>query len=150
MSLYRKPGGVSALTLAAAAAAALVVGAAVGYAIGSSDDDQAAAQSVARNLSNELSPVADGLSLLPTEYRQAYGGTGDESAGVRGALDRISSSLDGARGDLSALDPAGVRELDRRIALLGTAVRARRPPGEVSGLVASARAALTAVPGGQR
>jgi hypothetical protein len=150
VSLYRKPGGVGTLTLVLAAAVALVIGGAIGYAIGHSDDDRSSARDVVSSLGGELRPVADGLDLLPTEYRQAYGGTGNESAGVRGALERIRSSLAGVRGDLQALDRVGTRALDLRIAALVNAVQARRPPAKIALLVERARAALLAVPGGHR
>jgi hypothetical protein len=149
MSLYRRTRGIRPRTLAAALVAALVAGAGAGYAIGRSSAGEPTGAALAARLSTALRPVANGLEILPTEYPQAYAGSGNEGAAVRGALGRLRAGFDAARGDLRALEPAGERALGRRIAALEAAVAAKARPSEVARLTAQARQALAEVPGGR-
>jgi len=148
VSLYRQPGGARARTIAVSAVVALVVGVAIGYAVGRSGEDEPSAQEVVSALREDLRPVSNGLTLLPNEYAQAYGGSGNEAAAVSGALERIQSGLEAAGDDLRTLDPDGAIELSLRLRALEEAVRADRRPAVVVRLAGSAQAALAAVPGG--
>jgi hypothetical protein len=148
MSLYRQPSRTSGPVVAAAAVAALLVGGGIGYAIGHSGGDDSSAGAVADRLRTDLRPVENALQLLPTEYPQAARGSGNETAAVTGALERLDAALRSTRADLDALDPVSTRELVRRVAALEAAVRARRAPAEVARLTRAASGALAAVPGG--
>jgi hypothetical protein len=148
MSLYRQPGRVRGPVIAAAVAVALLAGGAIGYAIGHAGRSPASAADVAAQLRSDLRPVENALELLPTEYPQAARASGNESAAVSGALDRLDAALRATRADLAALDPAGTRALEQRIAALEAAVREKAAPARVARLTEAASAALTAVPGG--
>lgn len=148
MSLYRQSGAARARVIAIVAGVALLVGLGIGYALGNGGDEDPSASAVVDALRSDLRPVANGLELLPNEYAQAFHGSGDEGAGVTGALGRIRAGLNDARPDLRVLAPAGARELEAAVAALERGVRARRPPVEVARLVRRASEALTAVPGG--
>lgn len=149
MSLYRQPGRVRPLAIAAVAAVALLIGLGIGYALGHSGRSTPSAQDAVARLRATLRPLGAGLELVPTEYPQARNGTGEESAAVRGDLRRIRAALTSATPDLRALDPAGTRTLAARVAALEAAVRAQAPPAQVARDVAAAQSALAAVPGGR-
>jgi hypothetical protein len=148
MSLYRQPSRVSGPVIAGVALVALLIGGGIGYAIGHSDGDGGSAAVVASQLRSDLRPVGNALQLLPTEYPQAARGSGNESEAVSGALARLDAALRDTRGDLAALDPAGTRALEQRVAALEAAVRAKDAPARVARLTQAASDALAAVPGG--
>jgi hypothetical protein len=148
VSLYRQPGAARARVIAIVAGVALLIGLGIGYALGDGGGEDPSASAVVDGLRADLRPVVNGLELLPNEYAQAFRGSGNEGAGVTGALGRIRAGLNEARPDLRVLAPAGTRELEAAVAALERAVRARRPPAEVGRLVRRASEALAAVPGG--
>lgn len=148
MSLYRRARGVRRRTAALALLIAVLAGAGAGFALGRSGRAQPTGAELVARLSGELRTIRGALVFLPTEYPQAYRGSGNESAGVREAMARIRRTLDGARADLRAIAPAGTRVLEQRIAALDGAVRAKQRPARVAELTTAARQALAAVPGG--
>ena len=148
MSLYRQPSRVSGPVIAAVAVVALLIGGGIGYAIGHSGGGDSSASDVASRLRADLRPVENALQLLPTEYPQAARGAGNESEAVSGALQRLDAALRSTRADLAALDPAGTRALERRVAALEAAVKAKESPAKVAVLTQAATQALAAVPGG--
>lgn len=149
MSLYRRARGVRPRTAALALLIAALAGAGAGFALGRSGRSQPTGAELVARLSGELRTIRGALVFLPTEYPQAYRGSGNESAGVREAMARIAGTLAGARPDLRAIAPARTHVLEQRIAALQSAVRARERPTRVAELVAAARRALAAVPGGR-
>ena len=142
MSLYRQPGAARARVIAIVAGVALLAGLGIGYALGNGGDAEPSAGAVVDALRSDLRPVANGLELLPNEYAQAFRGSGNEGAGVTGALGRIRAGLRDALPDLRALAPARARELERAVSALEQAVRARKPPAEVGRLAQRAARAL--------
>jgi len=149
LSLYRQPARARASVLVAVAVVALLVGGGIGFALGRSSAPDPSAGEVVDQLADELRPAINGVQLLPTEYPQAARGSGNEAAAVAGAMKRIRSALDDARGDLVVLDPDGARELERRVATLAAAVEAKAPPQRVQQLAQATANALARVPGGQ-
>lgn len=149
MSLYRQPGRVRPLLIAAVAAVALLVGGGIGYAIGHGSQPEPSVRDAVAQLQETLRPLAAGLELLPTEYPQARAGSGNEAAAVAGDLQRIDASLDVAMKDLRALDPSGATLLATRVATLRTAVDAKAPPSQITRLATAANDALAALPGGR-
>jgi hypothetical protein len=134
------------IVVAAAVAAAAGVG--IGYLLGNSGDEEVSAASVESSMRAELGAVANGLALLPNEYRQAYSGSGRESLGVEGVVTRIRTGVDNVRSDLETLDPDDLETLDDRIEELANAVGSRQPPARIEALAARVKAALESVPGG--
>ncbi|HEY3018904.1 MAG TPA: hypothetical protein VGJ32_01865 [Solirubrobacteraceae bacterium] len=149
MSLYRQPSRTRATVLAAVAVVALALGGGIGFALGRSSAPEPAAGDVVDQLREQLRPAVNGLQLLATEYPQAARGTGDEAAGVQGAMARIRDAVRAARPDLAVLDPRGAAELGARVAALDRGVRASAPVDEVAEQVRLARRALAGVPGGR-
>jgi hypothetical protein len=148
MSLYREAGRGSARSLIVAGLIALVVGLGIGYLIGHSSAPEPSASKVVTDLRSKLRPIAGGLTLIPGEYAQAYRREGVEAEGVQGAVDRINTQMRAVRSDLSALDPAGTKALEQRIAALEEAVKSKAPPAQVKHAAAAAAVALRNVPGG--
>jgi hypothetical protein len=148
MSLYRQPGRVRPLTIAAVAAVALLVGVGIGYALGHSNRAKPSAQDAVAQLRATLRPLAAGLELIPTEYPKLLHGTAADQAAVRDDVQRMHAALASAAPDLRVLDPAGAAALVARVAALEAAVRARVPPAQVTQSAAAAQSALAAVPGG--
>ena len=149
MSLYRQPGRVRPLTIAAVALVALLIGGGIGFALGRSTSPDPSAEDVVAQLRGQLRPLGAGLELLPTEYPQALRSSGDEQAAVAGDLARIRRALAAASADLRVLDPVGARALDARVTAVAAAVRAKAPAADVARLAARAQAALAQVPGGR-
>lgn len=148
MQLYRQPGRTRARTLLLAAAIACAVGLGIGYGVGRSTAGDPSVREALAPLRANLQTIANGLELVPTEYPQALRGTGDEAAAVTGDLSRIDTALRAARPDLTALDPAGARTLERRITALHAAIDAKAPPSRVATLSTQAADALAQLPGG--
>jgi hypothetical protein len=149
MSLYRQSGGPAPRRLVAAVVAALVLGLLAGFAIARATAGDPSAQDVVTRLRSELRPVANGLAILPTEYPQAARGSGNETAAVRGGLDRIRTALRRASPDLRVLDADGTAALVQAVDRVEAAVGAKAPPAEVERLAVAATAALERVPGGR-
>jgi hypothetical protein len=149
MSLYRQPGRVRPLLIAAVAVVALLIGGGVGYAVGHGSQAKPSAADAVAQLRETLRPLSAGLELLPTEYPQALRDSGDESAAVTGDIQRIGSALSAATPDLQALDPVGARVLATRVATLREAVEAKAPAAQIERLATSAKVALADLPGGR-
>ena len=149
MSLYRQPGRVRPLTIAAIAVVALLIGLGIGYALGHSGRSKPSAQDAVAQLRDTLRPLGAGLALVPTEYPKSIGGTGTQRASVQSDLQRIRAALTSATPDLRVLDPAGAQALAARVAALEAAVSAKAPPAQVAQRAAAAQSALAAVPGGR-
>src|SRR4051812_28523943 len=81
-------------------------------------------------------PVRGGRLVAPTEYDAAKADVG-----------RVADAVGSVRGDLRALDPARAAALDRAVAALRDAVRARADPATVRERSDAADAALRAVLG---
>jgi hypothetical protein len=148
MSLYRQPGRVRPLMIAAVAVVALLIGLGIGYALGHSARSKPSAQDAVAQLRNTLRPLGAGLELIPTEYPKLLHGTSADRAAVHDDVQRIRAALTRAAPDLRVLDPAGARTLSARVAALEAAVRAQTPPARVTQCAAAAQSALAAVPGG--
>lgn len=151
MSLYRQPGRVANRTVAIAAVAALVVGAIAGFAVGRGTAPDPSLADKIGDLRSELAPAREGIELTATEYDQAVRGgrvvAPTEYAAAKSDVERVQSTVAGARPDLRALDPARAAALERAAAALGAAVNRRAAPVVVASLSRRADAALTAAVG---
>ena len=152
MSLYRQAGRTSGRVVAIAAAVALVVGLGAGFALGRGTAPKPTLADNIADLRARLRPAQDGIELTATEYGQAVRGgrvvAPTEYAAARADVKRAADAVNGARGDLRALDPSRAAALERAVAALGAAVIRRAEPATVRRLGDAAGAALRAAAGG--
>src|SRR3954452_15381833 len=151
MSLYRQAGRTSGRTLAIAVAATLVVGLGAGFAIGRAPAPEPTLADRLADMRARLQPAQDGLELTVTEYGQAVRGgrvvAPTEYDAAKADVGRVADAVGSVRGALRALDPARAAALDRAVAALRDAVRARADPATVRERSNAADAALRAVLG---
>jgi hypothetical protein len=148
MSLYRESGGGGWRRTALIGGVALVVGLGGGFGLGRATAPDPTGGDLKARLADELRPVSSGLELVPTEYGDVQAGEGGESVAVTQDLAAIRSGLAAARGDLQALDPAGLEALTRAVDALDQAVKNKASGADVKAKSAAAQQQLAALPGG--
>jgi hypothetical protein len=151
MSLYRQQGGRGARWIVAAALAALIAGAAIGYAVGRSSAPEPTLSERVAEVQKEVSPVIDGISLVPDHYEQSVrGGEIVEPVQYEGAVQQVAAAQDAltaAKDDLEVLGAVAYAAAAAKLEELKRAVAAKEDPAAVTRLADQARAAVSAAAG---
>jgi hypothetical protein len=148
MSLYREAGQNAKQGLIAGAVA-LIIGLGVGYLIGHSSAEEPTVADQIGTLTDELTPVSDGLELLGGEYPQAVK-NGEIAAqteydGSVSNIERITQTVSDHMSDLEALDPEGTAQLQATLGDLLDAIQSQASTEEINRLRTKAADELEAI-----
>jgi hypothetical protein len=149
MSLYREVGQSRTQSLVAAGIA-LLVGLAIGYLLSESrSEEEPSIDKAIAALRADVSPVFNGLDLLPTEYGQAVR-NGEIAAqteydGSVSNVERIQATLSEYRDQLEQLDPQATAQLIATVDEIQRAVTSRADPDEIDALRKQASAQLALI-----
>lgn len=139
MSLYRNPSKRPVVAIGVSLLIGLVLGGVIGYLVAGAGEESPSLTQAIADVQADVRPAIDGIELVAVEYpigvKDGQVVVPEQLQGAKDQLARVRETFDGAKADLTVLDPDATAKVATDLDQLQAQLEALAPEAEVAALV---------------